>query len=83
MAATSVDINESAREEQIRLKNESKNRRLQEEGSRMRDKIHIILNRHNDKINETIQGQEDMTRHKGQVFEQVEQFFELVKKKVN
>ena len=54
--ATQTDINQDAKEEQARLKNEFKNRRLQEEGCRMKDKIHVILDRHNSKINETILG---------------------------
>ena len=68
--------------EQRRLRNESKNRTLQEEGERMKGKIHIILDRHVAKIDETKQNQDEMTRHKSLVFEQIETFFDLVKKKV-
>ena len=60
----STDQNDNAREEQNRLKNEMKNVRLRDEGTRMRDKIHIILDRHNKKISDTIFGQDDMARHK-------------------
>ena len=48
----------------------------------MKGKIHIILDRHVHKIDETIQNQEEMARHKALVFEQIESFFELVQKKV-
>lgn len=48
----------------------------------MKGKIHIILDRHVNKIEETILNQDEMTRHKTTVFEQIESFFELVKKKV-
>ena len=48
----------------------------------MKGKIHIILDRHVNKIDETILNQDEMTRHKSLVFEQIEAFFDLVKKKV-
>ena len=41
-------------DEQNRLKNETKNRTLQQEGERMKGKIHIILDRHFGKIEETV-----------------------------
>lgn len=48
----------------------------------MKNKIHIILERHVSKIDETILNQDEMAKHKGLVFDQIESFFELVKKKV-
>ena len=48
----------------------------------MKGKIHVILDRHMDKIDETVVNQDEMARHKTLVFEQIEAFFELVKKKV-
>ena len=48
----------------------------------MRDKIHVILDRHLVKIDETIHSQDAMTKHKAQIFDQLDAFFELVKKRV-
>ena len=48
----------------------------------MQEKIHIILDRHMAKIEETILNQDEMARHKALVFDQIENFFELVKKQV-
>lgn len=45
---------DEAVEEQVRLRNLSKNQTLREEGERMKGKIHVILNRHEMKIEETI-----------------------------
>ena len=64
------------------LQNKDKNETLQAEGNRMRGKIHVILDRHLVKIDETIQNQELMGKHKVQIFEQLDSFFDLVKKRV-
>ena len=64
------------------LQNKEKNETLQAEGNRMRGKIHIILDKHLVKIDETIQNQELMAKHKVQIFEQLDSFFDLVKKRV-
>jgi len=48
----------------------------------MKGKIHVILDHHMAKIDETVVNQDDMTKHKSLVFEQIDAFFELVKKKV-
>ena len=64
------------------LQNKEKNETLQAEGNRMRGKIHIILDKHLVKIEETIQNQELMAKHKVQIFEQLDSFFDLVKKRV-
>ena len=48
----------------------------------MRGKIHVILDRHLVKIDETIHCQDAMAKHKGQIDEQLDAFFELVKKRV-
>ena len=48
----------------------------------MRGKIHVILDRHLVKIEETIRNQEAMAKHKAQIFDQLDTFFELVKKRV-
>ena len=48
----------------------------------MKGKIHVILDRHVSKIEDTIFNQEEMMKHKSLVFEQLENFFDLVKKKV-
>ena len=57
-------------EDQIsKMQNSQKNEALQEEGNRMRGKIHVILDRHLVKIEETIRSQEAMAKHKGQIFE--------------
>ena len=64
------------------LQNKDKNETLQAEGNRMRGKIHVILDRHLVKIDETIQNQELMAKHKVQIFEQLDSFFDLVKKRV-
>ena len=72
MASTTKDQqtnNSMAREEQARLRNENKNRTLQEEGERMKGKIHVILDRHVSKIEDTIFNQEEMMKHKSLVFE--------------
>ena len=53
-------------EDQIsKMQNSQKNEALQEEGNRMRGKIHVILDRHLVKIEETIRSQEAMAKHKG------------------
>ena len=48
----------------------------------MKGKIHVILGRHFTKIDETIHNQEEMQKHKTLVFEQIESFFDIVKKRV-
>ena len=48
----------------------------------MKGKIHVILDRHMAKIDETVVNQDEMASHKTLIFEQIESFFELVKKKV-
>ena len=55
-------------EEQLtKLQNTQQNEALLKEGNRMRGKIHVILDRHLVKIDETIHCQDAMAKHKAQI----------------
>jgi len=53
-----------ADEDVAKAVNEQRNLRLEGEGTRMKEKIHVILDRHIEKIEQTKRWQDAMNQHK-------------------
>ncbi len=64
------------------LQNRHNNQQLQAEGIKMQQRINSIIEKHLQKIQDTIHDQDKMKDHQAKTFESIDTFFEGLKKRV-